>query len=331
MIDLTVSIVNSNNRDLLRDCLRSIFDGNRLAQLEVIVVDHCSSDGSREMVRSEFPQVQLIENNNVAGYSANHNLALCQAEGRYVGICNEDLKFYPGALDQLVAHMDMNPDVGAVGPCVLFPDGTIQLECARRYPTLWSEFCRITNLDQRFPRSRLFGGVNMGYWDHSDTREVDCLLGACMIVRREVIAQVGLMDEDFFMYGEDIDWPYRIRQAGWRIVYVADAKVLHYGGQSTRRQPLRMTLEALRSQHHFFKKHYGSAYAAAYRGLVLALTLGKSAAFALGSLFTRDARTRHRYRAGLWRQGEIVRWFLEDPTRPVRPKPEWNRDTEVNI
>jgi GT2 family glycosyltransferase len=316
MLDLTLSIVNSNHCALLRDCLRSIFDGTRLTRLQVIVVDHRSKDGSREMVRSEFPQVELIENDHEAGYSTNHNKALRQARGRYVGICNEDLRFYPGALDRLAAYMDGHPEVGSVGPRVLLPDGTVQLESGRRYPTLWSELCRITNLDRRFPQSRLFGGVNMGYWDHADTREVDCLTGACMIVRREIITQVGLMDEGFFMYGEDVDWPYRIRQAGWRIVYVAEAQVLHYGGQSNRRQPLRMTIEALRSQYRFFYKHYGSKYAAAYRLLVLGIEAGKQFVLLARWLVTREPGAR----AALWRHAQVFRWFLGDPARPVEAK-----------
>jgi N-acetylglucosaminyl-diphospho-decaprenol L-rhamnosyltransferase len=318
--DLTVSIVNHNHRDLLRDCLRSIFAGSRLA-LEVFVVDYRSTDGSRAMVRAEFPQTTLIEVNELAGYSANHNRALRRARGRHVAVLNDDLVVYPGALDQLVAYLDAHPQVAAVGPQVVQTDGhTVQLESGRCFPTLWTECCRIAGLDRRFPHSVLLGGVNLGHWSHADTRQVDCLLGACMVVRAEALAHVGLMDEGYFMYGEDVDWPYRLRQIGWQIVFVHNARVLHYGGQSTQHRPLWLTVEALRSQYRFFYKHYGRNYAAAYRALVLGVEAAKQIIFLVRWLATRNASAR----AGLWRHTQVFRWFLDDPARPVAAEASWD-------
>jgi len=258
MVDLTVSIVNTNNRELLRGCLRSVFESTDRISLEVYVVDNASDDGSIQMVNAKFPQVKLIENKRRLGFAENHNQVLWKSQGRYVCILNEDTLIHPNALEKMVDFMDKHHDVGAIGPQVLNDDGiTVQLECARDFPTLWTEFCRITALSKLFPQSKFLGGVLMSYWDHGDTREVDCLLGACMIVRREILNEVGLLDEQFFMYGEDVDWPYRIKKQGWKICFLAEARILHYGGQSKKGRTWEMTFDLRRGEFKFFRKHYG--------------------------------------------------------------------------
>jgi len=280
VVDLTISIVNANNRGLLKSCLASIYETAKVINFEIFVVDNCSTDGSVEMVRREFPEVHLLQNQVPLGYAANQNIVLRRAEGRYVGVFNDDLIFYPGALDSMVQFLDINPDVIAVGPQILTVDGRhVQYECARTFPTLWTEFCDRSGLAQTFPKSRLLGGVNMGYWDHNDTRDVNCLLGACMVVRTEAISQIGLLDEQFFMYGEDVDWPYRMKQAGWRIVFLSTAQVIHYKGQSTQQQPWKMGIELFHSQYKLFRKHKGRLYALAYRGIIGLISLGKLSFF----------------------------------------------------
>lgn len=315
MLDLSISIVSFSNHALLEDCLHSIFAPPSSLRFEVFVVDNCSDDDSAEMVRTYFPQVVLIENEVRTGYAANQNRALRLAKGRHLCILNDDVLVYPYTFDRMVYYLDSHRDVGAVGPKILRPDRrTIQLESARQFPTLLTEFGRLTRLDSRYPRNRFLGGPNMGHWDHNDTREVDCLLGACMMVRREAVKEAGFMDEGYFMYGEDVDWCFRIKQCGWKIVYLSEAEVLHYGAQSTRRHPIRMGIEALQSQHRFFHTHYGSAYALAYRGLVLLISMIKGGLFLVagmaGMALRRDSAELAEYRKHLSIQKRVIQWAL---------------------
>jgi len=299
---------------LLEDCLHSVFDPPTSLRFEVFVVDNGSKDGSAEMVRTCFPQVILIENEVRDGYAANQNRALRLAKGRHLCILNDDVLIGPHTLEGMVHYLDSHWDVGAIGPKILHTDcRTIQLESARQFPTLLTEFGRVTRLASRYPRSRFLGGPNIGCWDHNDTREVDCLLGACMMVRREAVEEAGFMDEGYFMYGEDVDWCFRIKQCGWKIVYLSEAQVLHYGAQSTRRYPIRMGIEALQSQHRFFRTHYGSAYALAYRGLILLISIGKGMFFIAGiagMVLLHDPVELAKYRKHLSIQGRVIQWVL---------------------
>jgi GT2 family glycosyltransferase len=311
MLDLSISIVSFNNRALLKDCLHSIFEPPLSLRFEVFVVDNGSEDGSAEMARTCFPQVILIQNEVRDGYAANQNRALRLAKGRYLCILNDDVLICPHALERMVHYLDSHWDVGAVGPKILHPDRrTIQPESARQFPTLLTEFSRVTRLASRYPRSRFLSGPNMGYGDHDDTREVDCLLGACMMVRREAVEEAGFMDQGYFMYGEDVDWCFRIKQCRWKIVYLSEAQVIHYGAQSTRRYPIRMGIEALQSQHRFFRTHYGLAYALAYRGLILLISIGKGVCFAVGMALRRDQTALAEYSKHLSIQRRVIRWAL---------------------
>lgn len=311
MVDLTISIVNTNNKALLEECLGSIFENTLTISIEVYVIDNASNDGSAEMVGARFPQVSLIKNERRKGYAANHNRALRKSKGRYACILNEDIVIYPKALDKMVDFMDRHPDVGAIGPQILCDDSvTIQLECARVFPTLWTEFCEKTNLSKSFPSSRVFRDTKIRYWPHNDTREVDCLLGACMIVRRETMEEVGLLDEDFFMYGEDVEWPYRIKKAGWKIVFLHEAQVLHYGGQTNQRRPRRMGIEAFNSQYKLFRKLNGRLYAQAYKGLMLLVTVGKILLFSGKFVMNRKQDARERCLEKIKSHGRVMKWIF---------------------
>lgn len=311
MIDLTISIVNTNNKVLLEECLSSVFENTSTISVEVYVIDNASNDGSAEMVRTGFPQVSLIENESRKGYAQNHNQALRKSKGRFVCILNEDIVIYPNALDRMVEFMDRHPDVGAIGPQVLRGDGvTIQLECGRKFPTLWTEFCEKTTLSRAFPKSRIFGDSRMGYWNHDDTREVDCLLGACMMVRREAIKEVGLLDEQFFMYGEDVEWPHRIKRGGWKIIFFHNAQVLHYGAQTNKRQPRRMGVEAFNSRYKLFRKLYGWLYAQIYRGLIFLITVAKISVFIGKFIASKGGRERNLHREKIKLHELVIKWIF---------------------
>lgn len=242
--DLSVIIVNWNTRQLLLDCLRSLVTSH--LQLEVFVVDNASSDNSVAAVRANFPDVRVIENVVNRGFAAANNQAISQSRGRYVLLLNSDTVVLTGALERLVAFADAHPTVGVVGAQLLNGDGTLQPSWAA-FPSLLSELLG-KNLRSRRPYAKIAGG--MAY-------AVDWVGGAALLTRRAAIEQAGLLDEHYFMYSEETDWCYRIKQCGWEICYLPTASVVHFGGQSSRQASLRMKTELYRSKLRFFEQHYG--------------------------------------------------------------------------
>ena len=284
--DLAIVIVNYNTRELLGDCLDSIFDSHGDFTYQVCVVDNNSSDGSAGLARESFPQVRLIESRVNGGYAYANNLGL-RAMGfdnsqssilnsllpRHVLLLNPDTILPPSALQQMLAFMDAHPEAGAAGPRLVLPDGQLDRACRRSFPTPEIACYRLTGLSFLFPRSRRFGRYNLSYLDPAETTEVDSVVGAFMMVRGKAVEQVGLLDESFFMYGEDLDWAYRIKQAGWKIYYNADVTVLHYkeaASKGKRAIRLKTRYEFYRAMHLFYHKHYEATTPFWLRGLVLA-------------------------------------------------------------
>jgi GT2 family glycosyltransferase len=258
---LSIVLINCNGGPFLENCLRSIYSdaSDQKTPFEVIVVDNNSGDKSINMVRESFPDVRLIKNTSNQGFAKANNRGIAASTGKYVLCLNNDTVVLPGALRTLTEFMDHDPDAGACGPMLLNRDRTVQHQCKRGFPTIPSAVSYFFGLHRLFPKSELFGHYLMTYIDPGQISEVDSVSGACLMVRRQVIEQVGLMDEDYNMYGEDIDWCYRIKQAGWRVYYVPEAKVLHYGGQtSSKIMPYRNTWEFHRSMVVFYKKHYST-------------------------------------------------------------------------
>jgi N-acetylglucosaminyl-diphospho-decaprenol L-rhamnosyltransferase len=265
MSSLAIVILNYNRADLLADCLESIYATPPRCDLAVWVVDNASSDGSPAMVSARFPQARLIVSPINGGYANGNNLALREllqmadglaASPDHIMLLNNDTIVPPGALDGLVDYLEQHPDVGAVGPRLILPDGSLDLACRRSFPTPEVAFYRMVGLARLFPRSPRFGRYNMTYLDEHVEAEVDALVGACMLVRSSVIREVGLLDESFFMYGEDLDWAYRLKQYGWRIVYYPAVTIHHYKrAASTRRAipSIRAFYDAMRI---FHRKHY---------------------------------------------------------------------------
>jgi len=282
-LDLAVVIVSYNTRDILEACLTSVLAETKGIAFRVYVVDNASRDKSADMVRRKFPEVTLRENMENLGFSKANNLVLAGIEARYAMLLNSDTKILPGshALEAMVAFMDARPEVGALGPKILFEDGTIQLHCARRFPDLWTSFCQLTTLARRFPGNRLTGRYLMSWWDHEDAREVECLLGACMMVRREVLERVGLLDEAFFLGGEDNDWCMRIGRDGWKVFYNPEIAILHIGGASKNQMQEHEGKELHIGYWKYFRKHHGLAYALAWRMMTASLALALIVIYAL--------------------------------------------------
>ena len=278
MIDLTVSIVNTNNRSLLEPCLESILAHTQGISYEIYVVDNASTDGSAEMVRAKFPQAHLIQNDTRLGFTTNHNMVLRRSRGRYVLIFNEDTVVLPGALEHMVAFLDDHPEAGALGCKLLNPDGTVQRSCWRGFPSLLDALVEALYLWRLVPNARLVRMVEIPVSEMDQVLEVDHVLGACMMVRSETVEQVGLLDESFFLFLEETDWCYRMKQEGWKIYYTPDAQIIHYGQQSVSRDPLHCLPMINQSYCRYYRKHYGESA----KVLLLKAILGVGAALRIG-------------------------------------------------
>jgi len=276
MQKISIIIVNWNTRELLKRCLTSIAAYPPAVAYEILVVDNASSDGSQQMVREQFSQVRLIESAENLGFGRANNVAIQEAQGEYILLLNSDTEVRAGALDSLVRFLNQNPRTGAVGARLLNPDGNLQFSCSPK-PTLLREFLRLFHL----PGIRPDGYYPMDEWDLAAPRQVDVLLGACLMLRASVLAQTGLMDDRFFMYSEEVDMCRRVQRAGWELVWLPQAEVVHYGGQSTRQAAAEMFLHLYRSKVLYFRKHDGRLTAQVYKLLLLLASAGRVAAGSL--------------------------------------------------
>jgi N-acetylglucosaminyl-diphospho-decaprenol L-rhamnosyltransferase len=265
MIDLSVVIVNWNVRDLLRRCLHSLRDA--ACAVEIVVVDNGSTDNSVEMVRAEFPSAHVIANAENRGFPAANNQGIAVAQGRYVLLLNPDTEAVGDSLATMVVYADAHPDVGIVGPQLLYPDGSIQ-PSRRRFPTLAIAFFESTWLESYTPQSVLRRYKMMDTPDDA-TQEVDWVEGAAVMARREAIEQVGPMDEGFFMYSEELDWCRRFREVGWRVVYLPTARIVHHRGKSSEQVVAARHIHFQTSKVRYFRKYHGRVVAEALRWFLL--------------------------------------------------------------
>lgn len=253
-LDVSIIVVSWNTREVLRNCLQSVYEQTQGIDFELIVIDNASADGSAEMVKSLFPQVVLIENPANLGFPAANNQGIDITWGRYVLLLNSDTVILDNAICKVVEFADKHADAAVVGCKVLNPDRTPQITCFM-FPSLLNLFLAATYLYKLFPRSRFFGRELMGWWDRSDTCEVDVVGGCFMLVQTEAIRQVGKMDEQFFLYCEETDWCYRFKKAGWKTIFTPEAQIIHLSGQSTKGYRAEMLLQFWGSMLLFFKKH----------------------------------------------------------------------------
>lgn len=255
-MDISVVIVGWNAKRYLQLCLQSLADAPPRRSMEVIVVDNASEDGSAEMIESQFPNVKLIRSPENLGFSRGNNVGIRQCQGRYIALVNPDVILFPGCLDNLADFLDDNPTVGNVGPRVLNPDMSLQSSC-RRFPTLWNNFCSATSLASIFKNSKFFAGEHMLYFTHDRTLPVQVLVGCFSMIRRETFDEVGLLDENLFMYGDDVDWCRRCWKAGWQVVFFPGARAIHDRGKTTAPYPVRFAVAQQRSVLYYWRKHHG--------------------------------------------------------------------------
>ena len=255
-MDVSIVIVNWNTSELLRNCIKSVVEQAGEIDCEIIVVDNNSTDDSTEMVKSNFEQVILIENSENRGFAAANNQGIEISKGRYILLLNSDTVVLDRAIEKTVAFADKHSDTAVTGCRVLNPDRTLQNTCFM-FPSVLNMLLSSTYLYKFFPKSRFFGREAMTWWDRNDVREVDVVTGCFMLIRHEAIEQVGLMDEQYFMYGEETDWCYRFKKNGWKIMFAPEGQIIHFGGQSTSQKKAEMILQLRGSILLFIKKHQG--------------------------------------------------------------------------
>ena len=255
--DVTVSIVSLNTRALLADCLRSVMATTGVGY-DVHVVDNGSSDGSTAMVAVDFPEVRLTPSGSNRGFAAANNCAIREANSRYVLLLNPDTLVSPRTIGDLVSFMDDHPDVGICGPKILFPDGRFQ-SCGYRFPTLLSEVRQSRNVNKVL---RLLIGEEPPLRVEAVPFDVDWVDGACLLIRREAIQDVGLLDEQFFLYAEELDWCFRTRRAGWRITALPQVEMIHYQGQTSGQMSDFSLAHLVETRLRYYRKNHGVAMAA---------------------------------------------------------------------
>jgi GT2 family glycosyltransferase len=299
-MDVSIIIVNWNTRDLLRGCLHSIYQQTRESTFEIFVVDNASHDGSAEMVRSEFPTVRIIANTRNYGFAAANNLGIRQALGRYILLLNPDTIILDGAIDHCVRYADAHVDVGVVG-CQVLEDGNRIQRTGFSFPSPANLFLTLSGLSRAFPRSRLFGRPELGWWKRDSEQDLDVISGMFMLVRRKAFEKVGLLDEAFFVYSEEADWCYRFSRAGWRRVFTPSARIIHLdgGSKSTSQVSIKMFVQMQKSSMIYFRKNLGFTASLLAKIIYIVSNTVRLVAWFLISLISRDRSYRRKCAAAV--------------------------------
>jgi len=285
--DLSICIVSWNTRDVLRDCLKSIYEHTHGITFEIIVVDNDSLDDSCAMMEAEFPRVRLIRNKENAGFGRACNQGMAAAAGRYYLLLNSDTWLEEDSLSMMVRFMDAHPEAGAAGCWLRYPDGRPQAACGRMhsiYDTLFQGLSPFEMFDKLFRPEKHFAPPFLPYRRHLYENSVGWIVGACIFVRREAVDEVGMLDENIFMFGEENEWCYRIKQSGWDILYTPETYVVHIGGASWTMSSAKRVHAILSSMQYYYRKHYGEArarlhYRAAYANAWIKYVMWRSFAF----------------------------------------------------
>ena len=262
-VDVSIVIVSFNTKDLTRQCLEHVQKHAAAVRHEVLVVDNASGDGSADMVAAEFPRVHLVRSNENKGFAGGNNPAMKIARGRYILLLNSDAFLAEGVLEKTIDYMDDHPRIGVLGCRLTDPDGTLQ-PSARMLPGPLNKILHITGLAARFSKSKFFGRVDYTWWDHSEPRTVGWVVGAYFLIRRETMENIGVLDERYFLYFEEIDYCLTARRAGWEVVFYPHAEIVHIGGQSTIKVPGKISAKGrqmvsirLTSEFRYYRKMYG--------------------------------------------------------------------------
>lgn len=267
-MELSVIIVNYNVKHFLEQCLHSVLKASKTVFTEIFVVDNNSVDGSTQLVKEKFPQVHLIENKENVGFSKANNQAIRLAKGKYILLLNPDTVVEEDTFIKIIRFMEEHPDAGGLGVKMIDGKGNFLPESKRGLPTPWVAFCKMFGLSKLFPKSKKFGKYHLSYLDENKTHEVEVLAGAFMLMRKETLDKVGLLDETFFMYGEDIDLSYRITQGGYKNYYFPETTIIHYKGESTKKGSLNYVKVFYKAMIIFAQKHFSGGKAGAFSVLL---------------------------------------------------------------
>ncbi len=318
-MNLSIIIVNWNTRDLLLQCVRSIIGTAKISNFEIIVVDNNSSDDSCSAIQNAFPQIRLIKNELNLGFAKANNIGIRQSSGKYLALINSDIELLPDCLDSLYGYMESNPNVGIAAPKILNPDGTYQLTC-RKFPSLWNDFVEALMIHSLVPGLKHFSGelINL---DHQKEPYVTDLVGGCFLfIRRQTLDSIGLLDEQFFFYGEDKDLCWRSWKAGWPIIYVPSATAIHYGGASSSKIPEKFNQELQRAQLQFWKKHCSPFRQYCFLCIRYLNLIRRVGFCSIAYLFQSDNRDRNAYKIKMFLLA--IGWLLKNSRRIVTLKKE---------
>lgn len=274
--DLSIIILNYNVKELLLNCLESIFKNQGKDNWQIIVVDNASSDGSMEAVKelrshmSSGNTVEIVENKENLGFSAGNNVGIKKALAPVILFLNPDTKVIGDAISKTYQYLMSNPDIGAITCRVELPDGKLDYSSHRGFPTPWNSFCYFSGLSKIFPKSSIFSGYTASYLDINKTHEIDCLTGAFLMVRKIAGEQINWWDIDYFFNGEDIEFCYSLKEKGWKIYFYPQVKIIHYKGSSSKQQKSKAISHGISAMRIFYKKHFYPKYPPIFRDLILA-------------------------------------------------------------
>jgi GT2 family glycosyltransferase len=307
---VSVIVISWNTKDLLLNCLRSINPKTCKYPLEIIVVDNCSSDGSADEVAKRFSNAMLVRNEANFGFSKANNIGIRKSRGEYLCLVNSDVQLLNGCIATLVDYMEEHTDVGMTGPAMLDVKGKLGRSC-RGFPTLWNMICHAFGLDLLFPKSKLFASYILRHWAQNTISDVDILGGWFLVVRREAVKRVGLLDEDFFFYAEDMDWCKRFHSNGWRVIFLPTAAAIHYGGGSTQNAAVQWYIEQQRADLRYWRKHHSALEHRIYHCICVVHQLTRLVGHYFVMPFSPQNGSR---RLKVWRSWHCLIWLLSPST-----------------
>lgn len=279
---LSIIIINYNTKEFTKNCLKSVFEKMKDIDCEVILTDNASRDGSVEMVKCNFPQVKLIENDENLGFSKANNQAIRISKGKYVLLLNSDTLILNNDFDEVIKFMDKNKDIGILGCRINNPDGTVQLSCYK-FPSIWEMVTHSLLLKRLFPDNKWLGDFRN--WGHDEVKEVGFVIGAFFLIRRKTLEDIGLLDERFFLNAEEAEYALRAKKAGWKTIFYPHFKIIHYGGKSKDLLDDKGSLFQLKGTEYLIEKHYGLFYLVFFKFLFIILYLFRFATFGVCLLF----------------------------------------------
>jgi len=318
-MDLSIIVVTWNGKRFVDENFGSILADLRGLSAEVIAVDNGSTDGTGDLIAERFPEVELIRSPQNVGFARGNNLAIQRSKGTYVCLVNPDVRVLAGCFRTLLNYLEQNPKVGVVGPKTFNADGSLQKSCMRA-PSVWNSWCRALAMD-RTPLGHWspFGGLLMADFDHGRIRKVDVLNGAFLMVRRTAMDRVGLIDERFFMYGDDLDWCVRFGKAGWPVVFYPGAEIVHYGGGCSSRAPVYFYVEMNKANLQYFQKHHSWL---AQKAFLVALLMHESIRYvAFSTLSVLSQRWHDQVAWKAQRSIACIKWLLNSTEQSLEANP----------